>query len=195
MGLQKLPVIGTAFQNQPAIPGLSGVNALTGATVAPPTNEISITRFLLSGATITLDGTNATVTLASHLNTIVGQQVTFSGATGVTAINNQTWTIGSIPTSGTYTFPCTLTGTVTGTIVQEPVFTLPQGFHMIRLAANAIIEYNPDNLYVNAAGSATAPTWRTLNAASTNAFVGSDGFAVRMRCSGTTATTTWSIFN
>ena len=195
MGLQKLPVIGTAFQNQPAIPGLSGINALTGAVVAPPTNEISITRFLLSGASIALDGVNATVTLASHLNTIIGQQVTFSGVTGITALNGQTWTIATIPTSGTYTFPCTLTGSPGGTIVQEPVFTLPQGFHIYRLGANAVIEYNPDNLYVNLAGSASAPTWRVLNAASSNGFVGSDGFSVRMRCNGTTATTTWSIFN
>jgi len=195
MGLQKLSVIGTAFQNQPAIPGLSGVNALTGATVAPPTNEISITRFQLSGAAIVLDGTTATVTLASHLNTIVGQQVTFSGATGVTAINNQTWTISGITSSSVYTFPCTLTGAVGGTIVQEPVFTLPQGFHILRLGANAIIEYNPDNTYTTVSGIATAPVWRTLNAVSTNAFVGSDGFSVRLRCNNTTATTTWSIFN
>lgn len=195
MPMQKLPVIGTMFANQPVIPGLSGVNALTGATVNPPTNEITISRFLLSGAAITLDGTNATVTLAAHLNTIVGQQVTFSGATGVTAINNQTWTIGAITSSSVYTFPCTLTGTVTGTIVQEPVFTLPQGFHVLRLLANAIIEYNPDNLYVNANGSATAPTWRTILAASANGTMFSDGFAVRMRCNGTTASSTWSIVN
>lgn len=194
MSMQKLPGLGLPFfQNAPVIPGLSGVNALTGAVVAPPTNEISIARFLLSGAAITLDGTTATVTLAAHLNTIVGQQVTFSGATGVTAINNQTWTINAITTTGVYTFPCVLTGTVTGTIVQEPVFTLPQGFHVIRTAANAIIEYNPDNLYVNTNGSATAPTWRTIQAASTQDVQVSDGFQVRMRCSGTTATTLWSI--
>jgi len=195
MSLQKLPVIGTCFVNQPVIPGVSGTNALTGAVTNPPTNEISITRFLLSGASISLDGTTATVTLASHLNTFVGQQVTFSGVTGVTALNNQTWTINAITSTSVYTFPCTLTGSPGGTIVQEPVFTLPQGFHIVRLAANAIIEYNPDNLYLNVNGSASAPTWRTLFAASSNGFVGSDGFSVRMRCNGTTATTTWSIFN
>ena len=195
MTMMKLPVQGTFFANQLAVAGQTGVNALTGATVNPSANEVSISRFLLSGATIVLDGVNATVTLAAHLNIIVGQQVTFSGATGVTAINNQTWTIGSITSSSVYTFPCSLTGTVTGTIVQEPVFTLPQGFTFMRTAANAIVEYNPDNLYVNANGSATAPTWRTILAASANAVVPSDGFSVRLRCSGTTATTTYNVVN
>lgn len=195
MTMMKLPVQGTMFANQINVPGQTGVNALTGATVNPSANEVSISRFLLSGAAIVLDGVNATVTLAAHLNIIVGQQVTFSGATGVTAINNQTWTIGSITSSSVYTFPCSLTGTVTGTIVQEPVFTLPQGFTFMRSAANAIVEYNSDNLYLNANGSATAPTWRTILAASANAVVPSDGFSVRLRCSGTTATTTYNVVN
>lgn len=195
MPMQKLPVIGTMFANQIVVPGQTGVNALTGATVNPSANEVSITRFLLSGAAIVLDGVNATVTLAAHLNTIVGQQVTFSGATGVTAINNQTWTIGSITSTSVYTFPCSLTGVVTGTIVQEPVFTLPQGFIFVRTLANAIVEYNPDNLYVNPNGSATAPTWRTILAATSNAVIPSDGYAVRLRCNGTTATTQYSVVN
>jgi hypothetical protein len=154
---------------------------------------VAITRFLLSGASITLDGTNATVTLASHLNTIVGQQVTFSGVTGVTGLNNQTWTIGSITSTSVYTFPCTLTGTPGGTIVQEPVFTLPAGFNFYNLGANAVIEYNADNTYnATNGGTSGAQTWRTLAAASTNGVVPSDGWAVRLRCSGTTATSRFS---
>jgi len=193
MSLLKLPVNGTMFASNVPVAGQTGTGALSPFTVvAPSANEVSITRFLLSGAAITLDGVNATVTLANHLNTIVGQQVTFSGATGVTAINNQTWTIGAITSTGVYTFPCTLTGTVTGTIVQEPVFTLPWGLSIVRTGANAIVEYNSDNLYLNVNGSAAAPTWKTLQAVSVIGVVPSDGWSVRLRCSGTTATTFFS---
>ena len=190
MSLLKLPLNGTFFQSFVPVAGQTGTGALSPFTVVAPTaNEVSITRFLLSGAAIVLDGTNATVTLAAHLNTIVGQQVTFSGATGVTAINNQTWTIGSIVSTSVYTFPCTLTGAVGGTIVQEPVFTIPWGLSLIRTGANAIVEYNSDNLSININGSAAAPTWKTFMAASLVGMIASDGNAVRLRCSGTTATT------
>lgn len=193
MGIKNLPLLGFFATNQVPIAGQTGTNALTGAVVNPSANEVSISRFALSGATITLDGTNATVTLASHLNTIVGQQVTFSGVTGVTGLNNQTWTIATIPTSGTYTFPCTLTGTPAGTIVQHPVFTLPYGYNFFSLGANAVIEYNADNTYnATNGGTSGAQTWRQIFAASTAGSVPSDGFAVRLRCSGTTATSTFT---
>jgi hypothetical protein len=198
MSMQKLPVIGTFFKNQVPVPGQTGVNALTGATVAPAATEVTISRFLLSGAAIVLDGTTATVTLASHLNTIVGQQVTFSGATGVTALNGQTWTISQIVSASVYRFPCTLTGTVTGTIVQEPVFTLPQGHIIVRMAANANVEYNSDNGYISPSGSATAPTWKIQvvgNATPVVALVVSDGFATRIRCMGTTASSFFNVVN
>lgn len=152
--------------------------------------EVAITRFLLSGAAIALDGAIATVTLAAHLNTAVGQQVTFSGVTGVTGLNNQTWTISEITSTSVYKFPCLLTGSPAGTIVQEPVFTLPAGFNFLTLGANALCDYNPDNLY-NAI-TASGETWRTLIAASANGMVYSDGYGVRMRCSGTTATSRYS---
>ena len=152
--------------------------------------EVAVTRFLLSGAAISLDGTNATVTLASHLNTAVGQQVTFSGATGVTGLNNQTWTISELTDTGHYKFPCALTGTVTGTIVQEPVVTLPAGNNFVITGANALIDYNPDNKFN--APNASGETWRTIVAASSSGVVPSDGNAVRMRCSGTTATSYYS---
>ncbi len=183
MSLLKIPNLGSFFINTLPIAGQA----------ASTTPEVSVSRFALSGATITLDGTNATVTLASHLNTIVGQQVTFSGATGVTAINGQTWTIGSIPSTGVYTFPCTLTGTVTGTIVQEPVFSIPAGIAFCVLGANARVEYNPDNTYNTSNGSANAPNWRTLIAASGTGIAPSDGFATRLRCAGTTATSVFSV--
>lgn len=193
MSIAKLPVNGTFFQNQVPVAGQTGVNALTGATVSPTANEVTISRFALSGAAIALDGTTATVTLAAHLNTIVGQQVTFSGATGVTALNNQTWTINNITSTGVYTFPCTLTGTVTGTIVQEPVFTLPNGVTFIRVSSNGQVEYNPDNLFNSPTSS--GETWRILIAAGANGIAPSDGNAVRLRCNGTTASTVFSVVN
>jgi hypothetical protein len=198
MGMQKLPVIGTFFQNQIAVAGQTGTNALTGAVVAPAACEVTISRFKLatSAGAIVSDGVNATVTLASHLNTIVGQQVTFSGITGALAqLNNQTFTIGSIPTNGTYTFPCSIVGTSGGSPIQEPVFTLPQGFNFVRCDANTVVEYNSDNTYNTASGSATAPTWKVLitgNATPVINVVPSDGFSVRLRCSGITAS---SFFN
>ena len=196
MTIMKLPYLGSFFQKQVPVAGQTGTGALSPFTVVQPAAcEVTISRFLLSGAAITLDGTTATVTLASHLNTIVGQQVTFSGATGVTAINNQTWTISSIPSANTYTFPCSLTGTVTGTIVQEPVFTLPQGLGYVRCNANIVVEYNSDDLYIAANGSATAPTWKVLYTGNATPVVGlyaSDGYACRIRCNGTTALSFYS---
>ncbi len=193
MGFKTLPLLGNFVQNQVPIAGQTGVT-YTGTTVNPSANEVSITRFALSGATITLDGTNATVTLTSHLNTIVGQQVTFSGVTGVTGLNNQTWTIGTITSANSYTFPCTLTGTPAGTIVQHPVFTLPAGIAFFSLGANAVIEYNPDNSYnATNGGTSGTQTWRQIFAASTAGTVPSDGYSVRLRCSGTTATSVFSV--
>jgi len=153
--------------------------------------EVSKTRFLLSGATIAISGGVATVTLASHLMS-VGDQVTFSGVTGATGLNNQTWTVATVPTSGTYTINVgTVTGTPAGTIVQEPVFTLPPGYIFAVLGANAVIEYNPDNLFNSV--TASGETWRTIVAASSSNTVYSDGNAVRMRCNGTTATSYYSV--
>lgn len=187
MGFKTLPLLGYFAQTQVPVAGQTGTT-YTGTTVAPSATEVSITRFKLSGATITLDGTTATVTLTNHLNTIVGQQVTFSGVTGVTGLNGQTWTINAITSANSYTFPCTLTGTPAGTIVQEPVFSIPPGVAFFSLGANAVIEYNADNSYNAVNGNATGQTWRQIFAASTAGSVPSDGFAVRLRCSGTTAT-------
>jgi hypothetical protein len=152
--------------------------------------EVSVTRFKLSGASIAISGTTATVTLASHLMS-VGDLVTFSGVTGATGLNNQTWTVLTVPTTGTYTFDCgTVTGTPAGTIVQEPVFLLPSGMNFVITGANAAIEYNPDNLYT--ASNSSGETWRSILPVSLQGMVYSDGNAVRIRCNGTTATTYYS---
>lgn len=197
MSTQKLGVLGLFFQNLVPVPGQTGPNYSTGVVTQPTANEVSITRFLLSGAAIVLDGTNATVTLASHLNTIVGQQVTFSGATGPGAqLNGQTWTISAIASSSVYSFPCSLpAGTATGTIVQEPVFTLPPGWSIVRTGANAVVEYNSDNGFNALSGAQTAPAWKVLLAVSVVGLAPSDGYAVRIRCNGTTATTYFSPIN
>lgn len=200
MSLQKLPVFGSLFQNLVPVAGQVGVGALTPFTVVQPAaTEVTISRFLLSGAAIVITGGVATVTLASHLNTILGQQVTFSGCTGAGAVlNNQTFTITNIASTSVYSFPTTAPDNagVTGTIVQEPVFTLPPGISIVNLGANALVEYNSDNLYNNIAGQpVTAPVWKVLYTFSLKGLVVSDGWGVRMRCSGTTANSFYSPVN
>ena len=199
MSMQKLPVIGTFFKNQVPVAGQTGTNALTGAVTAPAACEVTISRFALAGPSIASDGTTATVTLASHLNTIVGQQVTFSGITGALAqLNGQTFTISQITSSGVYKFPCSIAGTSAGSPVQEPVFTLPQGFGIVRANANLNVEYCSDNTYTTVNGVATAPTWKILYAGNATPVVGvwiSDGFSVRLRCNGSTASSYFNVVN
>ncbi len=176
--------------------------------------EISNALFKLAVATsIVLDGTKATVTSANHLLT-TGDYVTFSGATGVTAINNVTWGPVTVTASNIYTFPTTLTGSVTGSPVQEKLYFPPAGQYCCTLGANGQLEYNPastlltsglSNAYISLG---TDTTWRILIAASgagwfesdcqpipvtgaPTAFIGS----VRFRENGTTATSYFSRVN
>lgn len=177
-------------------------------------DEIDNALFKLAVATgIVLDGTTATVTSASHLM-VDGDYVTFSGATGVTAINNVTWGPVTVTSSSVYTFPCTLTGTVTGSPVQEKLYFPPAGDWFCTLAANGQLEYNPESTLLVSGLSAgyislgTDTTWRILIAASgagmftsdcqpipgtgtPTAFIGS----VRFRENGTTATSHFSRIN
>jgi hypothetical protein len=157
--------------------------------------EIAMARFKLSGASIAISGGIATVTLASHLMT-TGDYVTFSGVTGVTALNNATWGPVTVTASNTYTFPTALTGSPAGTIVQEPlIFPVPGDSYAV-LGANGQIEYNPDNTGFPGSGATitAAQTWRTLIAASGTGYFLADGQAVRFRCNGTTATSNWSTY-
>ena len=207
MGIQKLPVQGTATAVYVPVPGQTGANYSTGVVTAAAANRITISRFLLSGASIAVVSGVATVTLTAHLNTKVGQQVTFSGGTGAAGLllNNQTWTINSITSSSVYTFQCNIpdTASISGTLVQEPVFTLPQGWTQVSMDANANVEMNVDNTNESPTGPAVAgvataqiitPTglisWQKLvvgNATPVIGFVWSDGFCTRIRCMGTTA--------
>lgn len=156
--------------------------------------EVSNALFKLAVATgIVLDGTTATVTSASHLM-VAGDYVTFSGATGVTGINNATWGPVTVTSSSVYTFPCTLTGTVTGSPVQEKLYFPPAGNWMCNLAANGAVEYATNNTWLQAypTSGAGGDTWRTLTAASGTGSFTSDGYSIRFRENGTTATSYFS---
>ncbi len=176
--------------------------------------EVSNALFKLAVATsIVLDGTIATVTSASHLM-VTGDYVTFSGATGVTAINNVTWGPVTRVSSSVYTFPCTLTGSVTGSIVQEKLYFPPAGQWYCTLGANGQVEYNPastllvSGLTNGKTSLGTDTTWRILVAASSYGNFTSDGQPIpgtgtptayigsfRFRENGTTATSYFSRVN
>ena len=155
--------------------------------------EVSVATFLLSGAAISLDGTTATVTLASHLLS-TGDYVTFSGCTTTTGNNNATWGPITKTSSSVYTFPCTLSGTVTGTIVQEKLYFPPAGDWTVVLGANGAIEYNPANTWgaVYPTSAAGGDVWRSLIAASGTGTFTTDGISYRFRQNGTTATSYFS---
>lgn len=177
--------------------------------------EISNALFKLAVATgIVLDGTNATVTSASHLIS-TGDYVTFSGATGVTAINNVTWGPCVKTNANVYTFPCALTGSVTGSPVQEKLYFPEAGSWYCTLGANGQLEYNPGSTLLTSGLSGntslgTDTTWRILIAASGSGCFTSDGQpiistgtttstaclgSIRFRENGTTATSYFSLVN
>lgn len=168
--------------------------------------EIANALFKLSGASIAISAGVATVTLASHLLT-TGDLTTFSGVTGTgsTALNNATWGPVTVLTSGTYTFPVAtsiVSTSIGGTIVQEKLYFPPAGQWMCNIGANGQVEYNPDNtlganwgLTTGVGGQANAgldATWRILVAASTPGDFDTDGYQIRFRENGTTATSNFS---
>jgi len=217
MSMQKLPVQGLFVKPQVEVPGQTGANYSTGAITLPTANRVSIARFK-SGTvdSVAVASGIATVTIAAgHLHTKIGQQVTFSGGTGTGSgllLNNQTWTISAITSATVYAFPCNIPdfAAIAGTIVQEPVFTLPQGFSYCLMYANANVEVNVDNTNGNPNGYQVLgiPTaipigstpsnggWNhqlTGNSSPVFGLVASDGFSARIRCMGTTATSYFSV--
>ncbi len=161
--------------------------------------EVSNALFKLAVATsIVLDGTIATVTSASHLM-VTGDYVTFSGATGVTAINNVTWGPVTRVSSSVYTFPCTLTGSVTGSIVQEKLYFPPAGQWYCTLGANGQVEYNPASTLLvsgltngkTSLGNFTSDGQPIPGTGTPTAYIGS----FRFRENGTTATSYFSRVN
>lgn len=168
MSLQKIGVPGTTFQT-----------------------EIAYATFKTSVTSITLSGSLATVSATGHGLT-VGSYTTFSGVTGVTALNGTIWVVASVTDANTYTFATTLTGTPAGTIIQEPVVLPGPGQWYCTLGANCLVEYNPDNTGIPSTTGGTSSTWRTHIAASANGMFVTDGSGIRIRFSGTTATSNFS---
>jgi hypothetical protein len=73
----------------------------TGAAIPAATNAIS------------LSGTVATVTTTNGHGLRVGDGIYIVGATGMTGTLNSSWVVATTPTSNTFTFACTATGTIT----------------------------------------------------------------------------------
>jgi hypothetical protein len=66
-----------------------------------------------AGAAISLSGTVATVTTTNTHGLQPGNAIYVIGATGMTGTLNSSWVVATTPTSNTFTFACTATGTIT----------------------------------------------------------------------------------
>jgi len=128
-----------------------------------------------------------------------------TGATGVTAVNGITFVILSIPSTTTMTIFLPLSGTnptVTGASFL-PVFVPSYGDYNLTLGANCVVQYNPDNtgaplvpISAQYAALPAAPTFRTLEAASTANQLEFDGVGQSfIIASGSAGTSRWSIFD
>ena len=145
-----------------------------------------------SVTSITIASGVATVTQTAH-GYATGQLLTFSGitGTGVTGLNGAHWQI-IVTGANTYTFLTSLTGTVGGTILAQPIYLPTSGNWNIVAAANVIVEYNPDNTAdapLAQSLGVTGATWRTLIATSTSGNFETDGWGIRVRAISTTAST------
>lgn len=173
--------------------------------------EVPISTFKLGNAAIVVDAVNniATVTLTAHL-LAVGDYVTFSGAATNTSFNNNTFKVVSVTSANVYVVNISAVvaalGSPTGAaIIQERLSFLggvnpgsgantnsAAGFWFYQLGANGVLEYNPDNNFGANGPGYGSETWRTLAAASTNGLFWTDGYNVRFRQNGTTATSNFS---
>ena len=147
-----------------------------------------------SVTSISITGGVATATQTSH-GYATGDLVTFSGitGTGVTGLNGAHWQVTSTG-ANTYTFITSLTGTVGGTILAQPIYLFTTGEWQILNGVNGIVEYNPDNTVDSAiiSSQGVVGTWRSAVPVSTSAFFHTDGYAYRFRANGTTATSYFS---
>lgn len=125
-----------------------------------------------------------------------------TGATVNTAVNGFTMSIIAIPSTTTMLVACPVTGanpTVTAASF-IPMFVLQYGQYNIALGANCVTQYNPDNTgspYIPGMGAVVpAPTFRTLQAASTTAQVETEGLAGQtiVAASGSAGTSRWSLY-
>jgi len=127
-----------------------------------------------------------------------------SGATGNTAVNGFTMGILAIPSTTTMLVACPVTGanpTVTAANF-NPVFVLQYGQYDMALGVNCACQYNPDNTgspYIAtslASSVVPAPTFRSLQAASTTAQIESEGLAGQtiVIANGSAGTSRWSLY-
>lgn len=163
------------------------VNGTTFSAEASSTAvNVSVTSIAISGQTIT-------VTATTHGFT-VGQYVTFSGVTGATGLNNQTWQVATVPNANSFTCliatGSSVSGTPAGTIVAQRVFQPGPATFFVTTGANAIVEYSPNNAIPGVPGQ----TWRTAVANSSQGMVYIDGVgSIRIRVNSASAGTTyWS---
>lgn len=155
--------------------------------------EVSSTAVNVSASAVAISGQTITVTSTSH-GFSVGQFVTFSGVTGATGLNNQTWQVATVPNANSFTIliatGSSVSGTPGGTIVVQRVFSIGPGSFFVTTGANCIAEYSPNNAIPNVPGQ----TWRTSIAASSQGFQYFDGVgSIRIRVNSASAGTTyWS---
>jgi hypothetical protein len=174
MSLQKTPIAGFTFNTPEG--ASSDVQLSVTGTIAPTANGI------------------ATVTTGSAHGLVVGNHVTFSGAT-VTGYNGTGFTILSVPSTTTFTIASSL-GTSAGTIKVARVIYMLAGMTYFVTGANATLEYNPDNTGYpqnDPTNTVTGATWRTAIPVSSAGCAFVDGFGMRLNCNQTNAgTTNWS---
>lgn len=153
--------------------------------------EVAVTAVDVSASAVSISGQVITVTSTSHGFT-VGQYVTFSGVTGATGLNNQTW---QVATASTNSFTINIatgssvSGTPGGTILVQRVFNLGPATFFVTTGANTLVEYSPNNAIPNVPGQ----TWRTAIAASSQGMVYLDGVgSIRLRVNGASGTSRYS---
>jgi len=166
-----IPVNGTTFQTEQSTTAV---------------NSAAATAVTISGQTIS-------VNLTAHGLT-VGSFFTFSGVTGATGLNGQTWQVATVVDANNFTAliatGSSVSGTPAGTILIQRVFNPGPGSFFTTTAANALWEYSPNNAIPGVPGQ----TWRTVVPVSSQGYVYSDGVGtIRIRiASGTAGTTLWS---
>jgi hypothetical protein len=127
-----------------------------------------------------------------------------TAATVNTAVNGFTMSVLAIPSTTTMLVACPVTGTNPTVTAASflPVFLLQYGQYNTALGANCVVQYNPDNTgspYTQqslASSVVPAPTFRTLQAASTNGQVEFEGLAGQtiIIASGGAGTSRWSLY-
>lgn len=157
--------------------------------------EVTVSAVQSAAATsVTIAGQVITVNLTAHGLT-VGTFFTFAGVTGATGLNDQTWQVATVVDANNFTARIadgfSVSGTPAGTIVVQRLFFPNTGTSFVTTAANARVEYSPNNGQPGIPGQ----TWRVLIPVSSQGtcyFDGNNG-AVRIRVfSGTAGNTLYS---